>query len=311
MQLFRAMSLMVPALLLSQAHAQNYPVKAVRVITSEAGGGGDFTCRVLAQELSGMWGQQLLVDNRGIVGAETVARSAPDGHTLLLYGGNVWISPLMRQVSWDPVNDFAPITLPVSAPHVISVHPSLPVRSIGDLIVLARARPGQLNYAANTAGSSTHLTGELFKSIAGINMSVVHYRAIVQGLNDLIGGQLQVIVSAPGTVMTFAKSGRVRALAVTSEKPSALVPGLPPAGLPGFESGTTYGLFAPAKTPPAIIARIHQDVVKVITRPEISEKLLNGGVEVIASSPEQLAAKIRFEMARLGKVIRDNGIRAE
>lgn len=293
------------------AHAQTFPAKPVRVLTTEAGGGGDFACRLLAQELSGIWGQQLLVDNRGITGAETVARAAPDGYTLLLYGGNVWISPLMRQVTWDPVNDFAPVALPVSAPHVIAVHPSLPVKSIADLIALAKARPGQLNYAANTAGSSTHLTGELFKSIAGINMTVVYYRAIVQGLNDLIGGQLQVIVSATSTVMPFARAGRVRALAVTSEKPSALAPGLPAAGLPGFESGTAYGLFVPAKTPPAIVSKLHQDVTRVVTRPDVSERLLNGGLEVVAGGPTDLAAKIKYETVRLGKIIRDNGIRAE
>jgi len=296
------------------AHSQSYPTKPVRIITSAIGGGGDFVARLLAQDLAPVLGQPLIVENRGIIGADLVAKAPPDGHTILLYGGNVWISPLMRHTSWDPVNDFAPISLPVSSPHVLAVHPSLPIKSVRDLIALARARPGQLNYAANTAGSSTHLTGELFKSMAGINMVVIHYKGSVQGINDLMSGQVQVTFASPNTVMPFVQSGRLRALAVTSEKPSALLPGMPTAaaaGLPGFEAGTTYGLFAPAKTPPVVVTRLYQETVKALNRPDMKEKLMNASIEVIAGTPAELTARIKSDMMKLGKVIKDAGIREQ
>ncbi len=298
------------------AHGQPYPSKPVRIVTSGVGGGADFAARLIAQGLTASLGQQVLVDNRasGVIPGEVVAKAAPDGYTLLLYGAATWLTSLMRDdVPYDAVKDFAPITLAGRAPNVLVAHPSLPVKSVKELIVLAKARPGELNYTTGGTGSSSHLAGELFKSMAGVNIVRIPYKSGSLETNDLIAGQVQLSFATPVSVMANVKAGRLRALAVTSAQPSALFPELPTvaASVPGYESVSMHGLFAPAKTPASIIKRLNEDVVRFLNTAETKARLLNAGVETVGSAPDELAAAIKSDIARMGKVIKDAGIRAE
>ena len=294
------------------AFAQDFPSKPVRMVTSAAGGGGDVITRLIAQAISGSLGQQVIVDNRGgVISSETVAKAPPDGYTLLSQPNSFWLLPFMQKVSYDPVRDFLPVSLTVTSPNVIVVHPSLPVKSVKEFIAFAKARPGQLNFAAGSTGSSSHLAAELFKMMAGINIVYIPYRCAGPALNDTLGGQVSLLFSNTAAAGPHIKSGRLRGLAVTSAKPSALAPGLPTAassGLPGYEAAAIYGVFAPAGTPATLVTRLNQEIVRALNRPDVKEKFFNAGVEVVASSPEQLATIMKSDMVRLGKVIKDAGI---
>ena len=297
------------------ASGQDYPNKPIRIVTGTAGGGLDFAARLMASGLVSSMGQQVIVENRGFVMAPpTVAKARPDGYTLLFFGSPFWLAPLMRtDLSYDPVKDFSPITLAVTSPDILVVHPSLPVKSVKELIALAKARPGELNYASSAIGAGSHLAGELFKAMAGVNILHVPYKGVTVALNDLIGGQVQMMFATAGASAPHIRSGRIRALAVGSAKPSALFPGLPPvaaSGLPGYQSVGIYGVFAPAETPAAVIDRLHQEFVRALNRADVKEKLLNSGVEAVGSTPQQLAAAVKSDMTRLGKVIKDLGIRS-
>lgn len=291
---------------------QDYPNKPVRLQAGSAGGGGDFAARTVAQAITGALGQPVIVENNGtgFVGADKVQKSAPDGYNLLLAGGSTWIFPLLVKAPYDPVNDFLPISLLVREVQVLVVHPSLPVKTVKELIAFAKARPGQLNYGSIAVGASQHLGTELLKSMAGINLVHIPYKGGVPSVTALISGEAQVLISDLGLVSTHMKSGRLRALAVTSATPSALAPGLPTvaADLPGFEVVGATGIWAPAKTPAAIINRLNQEIVRGLNRPEAKEKFLSAGAEVVASSPEQFAALIKHEMTTFSKVIKDAGI---
>ncbi len=299
------------------AQAQNFPLRAVHIVTSEPGGGNDFAARVIAQGLTAPLGQPVVVDNRGAasgaIAGEMVAKAPPDGHLLLLYGSNIWLLPFLRDnVPYDPLRDLAPVTLAVRAPNILVVHPSLPVKSARELIALARARPGGLNYGAGAVGSSSQIATELFKSMGQLNIVQISYKGNGIALNALMAGEVQLAFATPGSVAAHIKSGRLRPLAVTSPQPSPLLPGLPTvaaAGLPGYEAMSIVGLFAPAKTPEAVIARLNQEVVRVLAQPEIKARFLGSGVETVGSTPEEFGATVRAEMNRLGKVIRDAGIR--
>ena len=293
---------------------QDFPNKPIRIFTSQSGSPSDFIARLLAQGISGPLGQPVIVDNRvGIIATETVAKAPPDGHTLLFYGPTLWLLPFLRdQVAWDPARDFSTVTWATSAPNILVVHPSLPVKTVRELIALAKARPGELNYGSGLAGSSNHLAAELFKSMAGINIVRVAYKGPAAAFYALIGGQLQLMFPDAGSASPHIKSGGVRALAVGSATPSALTPGLPTlaaSGVPGYESGIISAMFAPAKTPATIINRLNQEIVRVLNRADVKERLFNSGVEIVGSSPEELAAKMRSEMTRMGKLIKDAGIR--
>jgi tripartite-type tricarboxylate transporter receptor subunit TctC len=248
-----------------------------------------------------------------MIAGEIVAKAAPDGYTLLLYSGTIWIVPLLEQVPLNPSKDFTPITLAVSSPNILVVHPSLPVKSTKALIALAKARPGELNYAAVGTGSGSHLSAELFKSMAGIQVTRIQYKGSAPALNDLLGGRVEFTFGTSGSTASHVRSGRLRALAVTSAQPSAVFPGLPTvaADLPGYEYRNTYSLFAPAGAPATLVSFINQQVLKVLNTPEVKEKFLKSGVEVIGSSPEQLAATMKADITNIGKVIRDAGIRAD
>ncbi len=292
---------------------QDYPSRPVRIFSAEAGGGTDFVARTLAQGLTASLGQQVIVENRpsGVVPGDSVAKSAPDGHTLLVSTSVLWLAEFQSKTPYDAVKDFLPITLAVNSPHVLVVHPSLPVKTVRDLIALAKARPGQLNYASGATGGSPHLAAELFKSMAGVNLVRVNYKGSAQGFIDLIGGQVQLTFGTGGSVGAHVKSGRLKPLAVTSSQPSVLFPELATvaaSGLPGYESRTVYGAFAPAKTPATIVSRLNQDIVRLLTQAETKSRLFSVGQEVVASTPEELSAAVKSEMQRLGKIIRDAGV---
>jgi tripartite-type tricarboxylate transporter receptor subunit TctC len=302
----------------SAASGQNYPDKPIRLVTAGAGGGVDFSARLIAQGVSASLGQQVIVDNRGgspIIPAQTVAKAPPDGYTVLFYSNGMWLLPLIqRNVPYDPVRDFAPITMATSSPNILVVHPSLPSRSVKDLIAIAKARPGELNYGASPIGSTIHLAAELFNSKAGVKTVLVPYKGVADALSALIAGEVQLMFPAAGSAMPHLKSGRLRALAVTSKQPSALAPGLPTmeaAGLPGFDVWVAYAILAPAGTPATIVNRLNQAIVQALKPAETREKLLNAGLEVVGSSPEQLAAAMKTETVTLGKVIKDAGIRID
>ncbi|MBI4189180.1 MAG: tripartite tricarboxylate transporter substrate binding protein [Betaproteobacteria bacterium] len=301
------------------ARGQEYPNRPVRIIAGSPGGGVDFAARLIAQELAGSLGRQVIVENRGsgggAIAAQTVVRAPPDGYTLLFYGSPIWLAPFLRDnVDYDPMRDFSPITLAVSQPNILVVHPSLPVKSVRELIALAKARPGALNYTSGSAGSSSHLAGELLKAMAGVDIVRINYVGTGPALNALISGEMQMMFVPTGAAGQHVKSGRLRALAVTSAQPSALAPDLPTmaaSGLPGYDSVATYGAFAPAKTPAPLINRLNQEFVRVLQTPQVKDRFFRSGVETVGSSPQEFAAVVKSEMTNMGKLIKAVGIRGD
>ena len=274
------------AMLLSvigNASAQAYPTKPVRIVVTGVGSGGDFAARLIAQGVTATLGQALIVDNRGSgnLPAEIVAKAAPDGYTLCLSAAPLWITPFLRKTAYDPLRDFAPVTLAISSPNILVVHPALPVKSVRDLIALIRAKPGALNYATSGIGASSFLAAELFKSMLRADMVRVNYKSGGLALTELISGQVQLMFANAGSVATHLQSGRLKALAVTSAKPSALMPGLPTiaaGGLPGYELVSVQGIFAPAGTPEAVITRLNREFIPFLRRADTREKFFAAGV---------------------------------
>lgn len=293
---------------------QAFPNKPIRIVTSGIGSNADFVARLIAQGLTASLGQQVIVDNRTSAGGimqEIVAEAPPDGYTLLLTSAYLWILPLMQKMRYDPVRDFSPITLAVRTVNIIVAHPSLPVNSVKELVALAKTEPGKLNYGTTVTGSSNYLAVELFKAMSGVNMVRINYKNVAMALNDLIGGQVQLMFATSGSVTPHVKSGKLRALAVTSAQPSSTFPELPTvaaSGVPGYESVSITGIYAPVKTPAAIINQLNKEIVRFLNQANVKEKFFNVGVETVASSPEQLAATMKSDMARMGKLIRDAGI---
>ena len=292
--------------------AQTFPDRPIRIVTGGAGGGNDITARLIAEGLTANIGQQVIVENRasGFIPGETVARARPDGYTIVLSGRSHWMAPLTAKGKppYDPVKDFAAITLPAATPNVLGAHPALPVKSVKDLIALAKARPGQLNYGASGQGSGPHLAGELFKSMAGVDIVRVNYRGMTGVYTDLMVGQVQVaFASAPG-MMPHVNSGRLKGLAVTSARPSALAPGLPPiaaSGVPGYDFVSPFGIFAPAGTPQPIVSKLNEEIVRVLKSADMKEKLFKRGLEAVGSTPEELITMVKADMEKLGKFITD------
>jgi tripartite-type tricarboxylate transporter receptor subunit TctC len=296
--------------------AQTYPNKPIRVLASGAGGGTDLVARQIAQAISGPLGQPVIVENRGGVtlSIEIVSRANPDGHTLLVGGSTIWTLPLLQsKVLWDPVKDFSPITFATATPSIVCVHSALPVKSVKELIALAKAKPGALNYSASGIGSASHLGAELFKSMAGVNIVGVSYKSNGPATLAVASGEVQMTIGGTSAVLAV-KSGSVRALAVSSLKPSALFPELPTvaaSGLPGYESRSVNAVFAPGKTPPPIIRRLNQEIVRFLSVPQVKESFINDGQEVDPTTPEEFAAKIKSEMALMGKMIKDIGLKID
>ncbi|HEY0337538.1 MAG TPA: tripartite tricarboxylate transporter substrate-binding protein, partial [Burkholderiales bacterium] len=281
------------------------------------GASTDLAARTVAQGLADSAGWSVVVDNRGstIVAAEMASRAAPDGYTLLVSTDGLWRGPLLQKMPFDPVKDFAPITLVSRSPNILVVHPSLPVKSVKELIALAKARPGELNYGAGAIGAATHLASELFNLMAGVKIVHIPYKSSGGAVTPLLSGQLQVMFGTTGAVATHIKSGRLRALAVSTLQPSPLAPDLPTvaaaANLSGYESAATAGVFAPAGTSQAIVKRVNEEISRVLARPEVKERFFNQSVEIVSGSPEQTAAFVASDMATTARIIKEAGIRAE
>ena len=296
------------------ASGQGYPNKPIRLVTTGAGGGSDFISRQIALGISGPLGQTVIVDNRGggFVPAEIVSKTPPDGYTLLVTGASLWVSPLLQKAPYDVLRDFSPVSLLVRTVTVLVVHPSVPVTSVKELITLAKAKPGELNYSSASIGGAGHLAGELFKSMAGVNIVHVPYKATALAITAVLGGEVQMTIFDAGLVMPHVKSGKLKGLAVTSAQPSSLAPGLPTvaaSGVPGYESGATQGMWVPAKTPRTIIDRLNKEVVRMLQQADVRERLIPAGMEAIPSSPEQFAATVKSEIAKWSKVIKEASIK--
>ena len=301
--------------------AQGYPAKTVRVIVPyPPGGGTDTIARPLAQKLTESFGQQVIIDNRGgaggNVGMELAARAAPDGYTLVIgLTAQLAVNPaLYRKLPYDPVKDYEPITLIGAGAYLLVVHPSLPVKDVKELVVLAKARPGQITYASSGNGSGGHLCMELFKTMTGTNFVHVPYKGGGPALVDTLAGQVQVLFTPPVSATQHVQSGRLRALAVSTVRRSSGMPDLPTiaeSGVPGYDSGVWYGVLAPAGTPREIVMRVNGDVVKALQQPDFRTMLIANSIDPIGSSPEVLAQFIRIEMAKWAKVVRDADVRVD
>jgi tripartite-type tricarboxylate transporter receptor subunit TctC len=305
--------LLVSAGLSAAAHAQAYPAKPVRIIVpSSTGGAVDGLARLVAQ-ISTSLGQQVIADNRpganGAIGLELAARSPADGHTLVLgFLGPLAVNPgLYKKLPYDSLKDFAPITLVAESPLLIVAHPSLPARSVRDLIQFAKARPGQVTYGTGGTGTGGHLTVELFKITAGIDLLHVPYKGVGPALIDVLAGHISLMASSPISSQPHVKSGRLRGLAVTGRARSPALPEVPTmieAGLANFESTTWFGVLAPAGTPPAIVNRLNSEINTLLRQPEVREQIARLGADPAGNTPEQFAAHIRAEIAKWAKVIK-------
>ena len=308
----------VPAVANAQ---QKYPEKPIRfVVPYPAGGPLDTVARLLGQKVSEGTKQPVVVDNKpgagGNIGADIVAKSPADGYTLLMGAvATHAINPtLYGNITYDPVKDFAPVTQVASTPNVLVVNPRLPVTSVRDFIAYAKANPGKLNFGSGSTGSAGHLAGELFKSMAGVDMTHVPYKGAAPAMNDLIGGQIQLMFDNLASSLGQVRAGRVRALAVTTAKRTALAPELPTvaeSGLPGFDISTWFGIFVPAGTPRDIVERLHAEFTKALAEPDVREKMVALGAEPVGNKPEEFAAYIRSESAKYARVIRASGAKVD
>ncbi len=314
---FVALTLIGPS-----AEAQSsYPNRPVRlVVPFPAGGTTDILARAVAQKLSETLGQQVIVDNRpgagGNIGSELVARSAPDGYTLLMgtVGTHAINVSLYPKLPYDPVKDFTPIVLVAGVPNVLVVNPSLPARSVAELIAYAKANHGKLNFASSGSGTSIHLSGELFKVLTGVQMTHVPYKGSAPALTDLVGGQVQLMFDNLPSSLAFIKAGKLRALAVTSKTRAAALPDVPTmveAGVPDFEASSWFGILAPAGTPRDIVVRINAEVARWLATPDAREKLAGQGAIAAGGAPEDFARHIASESAKWAKVVKASGAKVE
>jgi len=299
------------------ALAQTYPSRPIRIIVPGTGGGGDFAARLIGQGLSPVLGQPIVIENRpvGTIPGEIVSRAAPDGHTLLLSASTLWLAPLLQpNVPYDPVRDFTPVSLVTMSPNILVIPTALQVKSVKELIALARRRPGELNYGSGAAGSSNHLSAELFNAMAKVDIRRINYKNPSQAVTDLIAGQIQVLFYNASTVIPHIQSGKLRALAVTSAQPTALAPQIQTmaqAGLPGYEAVATFGLFGPAGLPASVVSTLNTEVVRLLHRAEVKEKFIAAGSETVGSTPEELGSLLKSDVARFGRLIREANLRAD
>ena len=300
--------------------AQAYPTKPLRIIVPfPPGAATDIQGRFIAQKLGDTLGQQVIVDNRaganGTLGLDLAAKAPPDGHTLVLgQTGNLAISPGLTKVPYDPLRDFAPISLILSSPHVIAVHPSLPARTVKELVALARSRPGQLNYASTGAGSAGHLGVELFKKLTKIDLLHVPYKGAVPGFTDLVAGHVSMMFTSVLSTQSFAKAGRVRMVGVASAQRSPSAPDVPTiaeAGFPGVEVTSWWGLLAPAATPKDIVTRLHAEIVKIMASPDARDRITAIGGDIATSTPQQFSDFIRTEHTKWAQLIKESGAKVD
>jgi len=300
--------------------AQAYPTKPVTIVVPFApGGAADTMARQLAERLHKRLGQPVIVESKPgagtMIASEYVAKAAPDGHTVLLAASSLGIAPaLYSKVNYDPVKDFAPISQVASVVHVLEVHPSVPVKSVAELIAWLKANPGKANYGSVGAGTSTHLESELFNTMAGVKMTHVPYKGSAPALMDLVGGNLQVMFDAWASSGPFVKDGKTRLLAVTTAQRSKILPDVPTvaeSGLPGYEAMPWLGFVAPAGTPAAAVNRFHAELTEVLKEPEVQERFRNLGLDIIGNTPEQFADFIKKDIVKWAKVVKDSGARAD
>ena len=310
----------LPGAARAQGATESYPVKPVRVVVGLAPGGAtDIQTRLFAQKLSDNLGRPFVVENRtgagGTVAYAFVAKSAPDGYTLLGVAGGYTITPVVySKLSFDPVKDFAPISLLAQAPFLLLTHPSLPVKSVKDLLALARAKPGALDCASAGHGTSTHMAFELFKALSGVKITHVPYKGTGQSLVDAMSGQVHMLFGNVLSSLPHVKAGRLRALGVTTAKRSVVLPDLATiaeSGVPGYENSTWHGWLAPAGTPPAILNRLNAELVRSTRSPDVVDRLAPDGGEPVGSTPEQFGRHISAELERWGKLVKETGIRFE
>ena len=305
----------------AQAQPQGYPTKPIRfVVPYPAGGPLDTVARLLGQKVSERVKQPVIVDNKpgagGNIGADAVAKSAPDGYTILMGAvATHAINPtLYASIPYDPVKDFIPVTQVASTPNVLVVNPSVPANNVREFIAYAKANPGKLNFGSGSTGSAGHLAGELFKTMAGVEMTHVPYKGAAPAMNDLVGGRIQLMFDNLASSLGQVRAGRVKALAVTTAKRTALAPELPTiaeSGLPGFDISTWFGIFVAAGTPRDIVDRLHADFTRALAAPEVRERMLSLGAEPVGNRPEEFAAYIRGEADKYARVIKASGAKAD
>ena len=308
------------ALVAAQALAQTYPAKPIRLVVAQSvGGNADFVSRNYALRLAERFGKQVVVDNRpgagGVIASEIVARAVPDGYTLLVAPTQHAINPsLHSKLPYDPQRDFAPVSLLGMSAAVVVVPPSLGVRNVSELIALAKSRPGKLHFASSGTAAATHLAGELFKAMAGVDVVHVPYKGAPSALVDVAAGQIELLFASPPSAMPLVRNGRVRAIATTGPKRAAFLPDVPTAsesGLPGYQTTSWQALLAPSRTPPPVIERLHREVAEIARQPEMRERLAADGSEPIGNSPRELAEHLSAETAGYAKLIKAIGLKLE
>lgn len=299
------------------ALAQEYPVRPIRVIVpSSAGGGADIVARLVGQKLAGRWGQQVIVDNRiGVVGAETAALAPADGYTLLFTTSALTVRECVyRKLPYSTLRDFAPVTQVLSQSNVLVVHPAVPARTVQELVALAKAKPGELNFGTGGNGTSNHLAGELLRIMAGIDVVHVPYKGVPQALNDALAGRMQFAFSSPMSVLPHVKQGRLRLLAVTTPQRSRALPEVPTvaeSGVPGYEFTAWMGVLAPKTTPLEVVRKFQQAVATAVFEPDLEQRLAAEAAEPVASTPAEFAAFLRTDIARWTRVVREAHIQVD
>jgi tripartite-type tricarboxylate transporter receptor subunit TctC len=317
-------ALWIASLVATAAHAQSvppYPAKPIRmIVTAAAGSGPDITARIVGQRLTAALGQSVVIENRpgagGSIAAELAAKAPPDGYTLVMASaGSHAVSPaLYPKLSWDPVRDFVPITIVAVAPNILIVHPSLPVKSVRELIALAKARPGELSFGSGGSGSTAHLSGELFRTMANIKIVHIPFKGAPSAALGVIGGQVEMALLNLPPTLPQVKSGRLKGLAVTTAKRTSAIPELPTiaeAGVPGYEASTWYGVMAPAGTPGEITTRLYAAILADLRTEDTRARIAADGGEVVGSTPEEFAATLKRDLAKWTRVVKESGARAD
>ena len=311
------------AFVLSCAHAADtgpYPAKPIRLIVPFApAGSADALARTIQPALSEALGQTLVIDNRpgasSTIGTDMAAKAAPDGYTLVLVTTTHTVNPsLIAKLPFDTFKDFAPVSLVVSQPNILVVHPSVAAKSVKELVAMAKAKPGGMNFASGGNGSSPHLSGELFNIVAGTRITHIPYKGSGPGVTDLLGGHVQMMFAGPLALEQHIKSGRLRPLALADKRRSTILPDVPTmaeAGFPGVETGTWYGILAPARTPPAVVAHVQREIVRILQAADLKTRILNQGVDIVASSPADFEKFIIAEVAKWSRVVKAAGVRAD
>lgn len=313
-----AMAAYLASLGAGESHAQSYPVKPVRIVVPFAPGGpNDILARVIGQKLAEVWGQPVIADNRPgggtVIGTEIVTKSPPDGYTLLMVSTSHTSNPSLRKLPYDAIRGLEPVILVASGPNVVLAHPSLPAKSVKELIAVAKARPDQVAYGSGGAGTSTHLSGAMVALMGGVKMVHVPYKGAGPATIDLLSGQITWMVGTILPSMPHIRSGRLRALAVTGAKRSPVLPDAPPVAdtLPGFEASSWYGVSAPGGTPKDVVAKLNQEIARILNSADMRERLSHEGAEVVGGSPEEFGRFYRAEIDKWAKVIKSAGIRLE